>query len=132
MTHRHSKNPPTLPPPRGFSQSMRVGDLIILSVQLPFDARKELVSTDFRVQCRRVFDNVRKALESQGATLRDLLNINVYLTSMDNYEAFRDVREEVMTTPFPTSTLVGVTRLAYEGALIAIEGIAAAESATAP
>lgn len=122
-------NPPELPPPRGFSQSMQWGSFIILSVQLPFTAQGDLVSSEFRTQCRQVFENMRTALEYQGAALSDLLKINVYLSFLENYDSFREVREEVLTPPFPASTLVGVTRLAYEQALVAIKGVAATGSA---
>lgn len=119
-------NPPQLPPPRGFSQSIQCGDLIILSVQLPFTAEGNLVSAEFRAQCAQVFENVRTVLEYQGATLNDLLKTNIYLTSMGNYDAFREIRADTLTPPFPTSTLVGIKRLAYEGVLVAIRGLAAA------
>ena len=123
--HRNPLNPPELPGPRGFSQSMRWGGLVILSVQLPLDGEGQLVSEEFRPQCRHVFRNVEIALEAQGVTLRDLLKITVYLTSLENYETFREVREEMLGSPFPTSTLIGVTGLAIPGALLSIEGLAA-------
>jgi 2-iminobutanoate/2-iminopropanoate deaminase len=118
-------NPSELPPPRGFSQSMPWGDLVILSVQLPLNEHGMLVSEDFDAQCQQVFRNIDVALTSQGGALKDLLKITVFLTSLENYEPFRDVREQMLEEPFPTSTLIGVTGLAVVGALISIEGLAA-------
>lgn len=119
------QNPSDLPKGRGFSQTMKWAGVVFLSGQLPLGIDGALVSDEFRSQCRKVFSNLEAALRSQGSTLQDVLRINVYLTDMGNYEAFREVRAEMLQEPFPTSTLVGVTGLAVPGALLEIEAIAA-------
>lgn len=122
---RNPQDPPGLPTPRGFSQSMKWAGIVFVSGQLPLDVSGSVVSDDFRIQCRQVFRNIQVALESQDATLGDIVMLTVYLTNMDMYEAFREVRKEVLQEPFPTSTLIGVTGLAVDRALLEIEVLAA-------
>jgi 2-iminobutanoate/2-iminopropanoate deaminase len=118
--------PAGLPVPRGFSQSMSVGDIVFVSGQLPVNAERELVGGDDPVaQTRQVFHNLEVALNANGLGLQDIVKFTALVVTNDAYEAFRDVRDELIDPPFPTSTVACVTEIVIPGAVIEIDVIAA-------
>jgi enamine deaminase RidA (YjgF/YER057c/UK114 family) len=124
-------DPAGLPVPRGFSQSMSVGDIVFVSGQLPVDADRELVGGDDAVaQTRQVFHNLEVALKANGLGLQDIVKFTTLVVTNAAYEAFRDVRDELISPPFPTSTVACVTDIVIPGAVIEIDVIAAPRGGT--
>ena len=76
---------------------------------------------DMRAQLRLTCENVGKALEAVGAAFADVVRANTYATDLDAYYRCVDERAKFFTDPLPTSTVVGVTRLAMPGMLVEIE-----------
>ena len=76
---------------------------------------------DMRAQLRLTCENVGKALAGVGATFADVVRTNTYATDLDAYYRCVDERAKFFTDPLPTSTVVGVTRLAMPGMLVEIE-----------
>ena len=125
-------SPATLPPPVGYSHVAKVnkGTLIYLAGQVSSDASGKLVGEgDFEAQAEQVFRNLGLGLEAAGATMADIVKLNVYIVAeVDRAEVpkLRAIRDRyVDTAKPPASTLVFVTRLARAGWLIEIEAIAA-------
>ena len=125
-------SPPTLPPPTGYSHVAKVkgGTLVYIAGQVSSDASGKLVGEgDFEAQAEQVFRNLGLGLEAAGATMADIVKLNVYIVAeVDQAEVpkLRAVRDRhVDTKKPPASTLVFVTRLARAGWLIEIEAIAA-------
>ena len=125
-------SPATLPPPVGYSHVAKVnkGTLIYLAGQVSSDASGKLVGEgDFEAQAEQVFRNLGLGLEAAGATMADIVKLNVYIVAeVDQAEVpkLRAIRDRhVDTAKPPASTLVFVTRLARPGWLIEIEAIAA-------
>ena len=125
-------SPPTLPPPVGYSHVAKVngGTLIYLAGQVSSDASGKLVGeSDFEAQAEQVFRNLKLGLEAAGATMADIVKMNVYITAdVDQAEVpkLRAVRDRyVNTAKPPASTLLFVTRLARPGWLLEIEAVAA-------
>ena len=81
------------------------------------------------IQTRRVFDNLREVLRAAGGSLDDVVKVNVYLASMQDFTAMNEAYAEVFTEPFPARTTVAVAGLPL-GAQVEIEVIAAIEGAT--
>jgi len=125
-------SPATLPPPVGYSHIAKVnsGTLVYVAGQVSSDASGQLVGEgDFETQAEQVFKNLRLALEAAGATMADIIKLNVYLVAeigQDGVPKLRAIRDRhVNTAKPPASTLVFVSRLARPGWLIEIEAIAA-------
>ena len=125
-------SPATLPPPVGYSHVAKVnqGTLIYLAGQVSSDASGKLVGEgDFEAQAEQVFRNLKLGLEAAGATMADIVKMNVYIVAeVDQAEVpkLRAVRDSyVNTAKPPASTLLFVTRLARPGWLLEIEAIAA-------
>ena len=125
-------SPATLPPPVGYSHVAKVnkGTLVYLAGQVSSDASGKLVGEgDFEAQAEQVFRNLKLGLEAAGATMADIVKMNVYIVAeVDHAEVpkLRAVRDRyVNTVKPPASTLLFVTRLARPGWLLEIEAVAA-------
>lgn len=125
-------SPATLPPPVGYSHVAKVnkGMLVYLAGQVSSDASGKLVGEgSFEAQAEQVFRNIGIGLKTAGATMADIVKLNVYIVAeVDQAEVpkLRAIRDRhVNTATPPASTLVFVTRLARPGWLIEIEAIAA-------
>ena len=125
-------SPATLPPPVGYSHVAKVnkGTMIYLAGQVSSDASGKLVGEgNFEAQAEQVFRNIGIGLQTAGATMADIVKLNVYIVAevdqadVPKLRAIRD--RHVNTATPPASTLVFVTRLARPGWLIEIEAIAA-------
>src|SRR5258708_35565667 len=128
-------SPAALPPPVGYSHIAKVnrGSLIYLAGQVSSDASGKLVGEgNFEVQAEQVFANVRIAVETAGATMADVVKMNIYIVAeVDQAEVpkLRAIRDRhVNTAKPPASTLVFVSRLARPGWLIALEAVAALDA----
>ena len=98
-----------LPRPAGpYSPAVRAGDFVYVSGQVPRDpATGVLAGDDIATQARAVLANVRRVLESAGATTADVVSVIVYLVNVDDWGAFNEVYKEFFTEPYPSRTAVG-------------------------
>lgn len=109
-------------PPGHWSNCIRVGDMIWLS---GFTARaNDLVTIqgpgDAYAQAKVIFTKVKNCLEAAGASMADVVNMTIYVTSMaDNKEIWR-ARREFFEGDFPCSTLVQVAALGTPEILLEI------------
>ncbi|MBI3912579.1 MAG: RidA family protein [Chloroflexi bacterium] len=102
--------------------------MIFISGQIALDASGQVIGKgDLRAQTKQVFENLKTALASAGATFADVVKMNTYIV---NYKpemrpTLVEVRAAYLPKEYPpASTLVGVTALAREEFLIEIEAIA--------
>jgi len=123
-------NPITLAKPPGYSYVVEAtgpNRVIFLAGQLGLDMDNKLVGApgDFAAQAEQAVQNLKLALADAGATIKDVVKINNYLTDMSHIALFRDVRDRHfnMASP-PASTTVAISQLARPGALFEIEAIA--------
>jgi len=125
-------SPATLPPPVGYSHIAKVnkGTLIYLAGQVSSDPSGKLVGEgNFEAQAEQVFRNVKIAVEAAGATMADIVKLNIYLVAevgLDEMPKIFAVRDRYVNKQKPpASTLVVVSRLARPGWLIEVEAVAA-------
>ncbi|MGZ8688455.1 MAG: Rid family hydrolase, partial [Gaiellaceae bacterium] len=78
---------------------------------------------DLGTQAQRCFDNLAAVLAADGLTFDDVVKVNVYLTSMDDFAAMNAVYTRQFAEPFPARTTVAVAALPL-GARIEIELVA--------
>ena len=80
---------------------------------------------DMEGQARETLTNLRKGLESVGATFADLVVANRFLTDLSQQDILNKVWNEVMGQNKPTTTTVQVMRLATDPrCLVEINAIA--------
>jgi 2-iminobutanoate/2-iminopropanoate deaminase len=90
---------------------------------VPRDVRTgELLGDDIESQAHAVLGNLRRVLETAGATLDDVVAVTVYLADPDDWGAFNDVYRETFTAPYPSRTVVGAR---LRGILVEVTAIAA-------
>lgn len=102
--------------------------LLYLSGQTPIDPETgDLVNGDVGVQTDQVFENLRTVLAAASLTLADVVKVNVYLTSMDDFAAMNAAYERWFDAPHPARTTVAVAGLPL-GASVEIEAVASTAS----
>lgn len=74
-------------------------------------------------QTRACLEYVKKTLESAGATLNDMVQLNYYIKNTEDFRAGRDVFDEFFPNGAPARMTV-VTQFLDENCLCQIDGIA--------
>ena len=117
------------PPPAGIkapplSFATRVGDLLFVSGIPGFDENGDLPDS-FEVQFANVVTNIRRVLTEAGATLHDLVKVNVLLTRASDVAPMNALYAGVFgPAPYPARTTCVVQALPDPKMLIEIEGVA--------
>ena len=97
---------------------------IFVSGQLARDSKGEVVAPgNMRAQLRQVGENIKAALEAAGASLKDIVKTNTYVTDIEEYFKHVDVRMEYFGA-LPTSTTIQVSKLAHPDLVVEVEVIA--------
>jgi reactive intermediate/imine deaminase len=113
----------------GFSQAVRVGNLIFLSGAIPTDPDGNLLfEGDIRGQTRQTFENMRAVLTAAGVGFDDLVEIVSYHTDIADLDTMNEIKAEYLKTNLPVWTAVGVSGLALPGQMIEIKATALAKS----
>jgi enamine deaminase RidA (YjgF/YER057c/UK114 family) len=122
-------NPAGLSTPRGFSHVAEIppgSRLLFISGQVAADsAGRPVAPGDARGQARQIFENLRLALASRGASFAHVAKLTVFLRDMKDLAAFRDVRDQYVNAQMPpASSLVQVSALVSPSYLLEIEAVA--------
>lgn len=121
-------NPPTLARASGFSHAVVAGRHVHLAGQTAMDVTGAIVPGGIVEQFRQAFSNLLVALAAAGGTPEDLVEVTIYLTDVDDYQAngrrIGEVWRELAGTNYPAMAGIGITRLWQPEALIEIKGIA--------
>lgn len=111
----------------GYSQAVRLGDLVFVAGQVAWDEKGRVVGgADAHAQTEKVFSNLRSVLEAAGSSLDRVAKLTIFATSWDHLAAIREVRHKVFDPVghYPASTFVVVSGLATPELLVEIEAIA--------
>jgi enamine deaminase RidA (YjgF/YER057c/UK114 family) len=101
------------------------GKIVFIAGQLARDANGACVGTgDMRAQMEQTFRNLDRCLRAAGATWADVVKTNTYVTDFDAFRKCGDIRMRWFGVATPTSTTVGVTRLADPDCMVEIEAVA--------
>ena len=95
-----------------YSQGVKVGNLVFISGQIPFDpATMEIVAGDFKTRARQVFDNLKAIAEASGGSLNDAVKLTIFLTDLDSFAEVNEVMAEYCDEPYPARAAVQVAAL---------------------
>jgi enamine deaminase RidA (YjgF/YER057c/UK114 family) len=124
-------SPAQLPKPVGYSHVGEItgGKMIYVAGQVALNAAGNIVGEgNYRAQLEQVFANLNTALESAGASFRNVVKLNYYIVDrVDRSEffAYREVRDKYVDTANPpVATVVIVSGLFRPEFLIEIEAVA--------
>ena len=123
MPIQHFAPPPHVKaPPLSFA--VRVGDLLFISGIPGFDAGGALPD-GFEAQFANVVINIKRVLDEAGATMRDLVKVNVLLTRASDVAAMNALYASAFgPAPYPARTTCVVQALPDPKMLIEIECVA--------
>jgi enamine deaminase RidA (YjgF/YER057c/UK114 family) len=107
----------------------RAGDLLFVAGQCGLLEDNSIAGADVADQTVQAYENVRTALESQGASLRDVVKFISYLTNAGDVPAFYAARDQCFAEhypdgDYPPNTLIIVASLVQPRLLVEIEATA--------
>jgi enamine deaminase RidA (YjgF/YER057c/UK114 family) len=89
------------------------GKIVYTAGQLARDIDGNCVGKgDMRAQMEQTFQNLDRCLKAAGATWADVVKTNTFVTDFDEFQKCADIRMRYLGVATPTSTTLGVTRLA--------------------
>ncbi|MGO1470441.1 MAG: RidA family protein [Tissierella sp.] len=107
-----------------YSQGAKSGNMIFTSGQLPLNPENgELLTGDIQEQAKMSLNNVKAILEEAGATLEDVVKVNVFLTDVSKFSLVNEIYGEFFSNHKPARSCVEVSKLPLNGE-IEIEAIA--------
>jgi len=106
-----------------YSQGIKAGNLIYTSGQLPIIPETGELLKDIKKETLQSLKNVASILEEVGATIEDIVKVNVYIRNMEDFPLINEVYEEFFGKHKPARSLVEVCKLPKDGN-IEIEAIA--------
>jgi len=124
-------NPEGIAKPTGYTHvvTTEARKTIYISGQIGVDSQGH-VANGLRAQTTQVFENLKTALASVGATFDDVVKVTTLIVNYkpEDRAVLREVRSQYFNAAQPpASTLIGVQALALPELLIEIEAIAALE-----
>jgi len=126
--------PPSLPTPRGYNHAIVVsgGKLLFLAGQDAGDSEGNIVAPDDVVgQFEQVLRNFKAVMDEAGGSMQDIVKLNVFVKSRDDYVANLKPIGKVFRTYFgdhyPAMALFEVSAFFRDGNLVELEGMAVIE-----
>ena len=117
----HTENAPN--PAGPYSQGIKVDKFLFISGQIAIDPTQgKIVATDIREQTNMVMENIKAILQAADCSLNDVVQANVYLSSMALFNEFNKEYAKYFDKEFPTRATVGIELI--PGALVEISMIA--------
>lgn len=135
LFYSESKVLPDKATPRGsFPHIKRVGNFAFVSGisarrrdETFVGARKTrsgIMELDIREQARATIENIRDVLRSVGASLSDIIEIEAFLVTMDDYAGFNEVYSRYFGTDGPARTTVAVNALPHPHQILMMKAVA--------
>ena len=112
---------------RGYSHAIKVGNVIYVSGQVGIGEDNKVAAGGFEAQAKQALENLKRVLEVSGASFKDVVKTNTYVTTMEFMPVYREVRRSYFGDYYPASTLVQVAGLALPEFLIEIEAVVIVE-----
>jgi 2-iminobutanoate/2-iminopropanoate deaminase len=112
------------PEPVGpYSQALKVDKFLFVSGQVAIDPKEgRIVATGIRAQAARVMENIKAILDAAGYILSDVVQSNVYLSSMALFSEFNNEYAKYFDKVFSIRATAGVKLM--PGALVEISVVA--------
>ncbi|MEX0158723.1 MULTISPECIES: RidA family protein [unclassified Microbacterium] len=114
-------------PPREsqlYSDAVTANGVVYTTGQMPVDDEWNLLSDDFEVQARFVFERLRRVLDAAGSSPGHILRLTIFLTDIDDVASLSDLRREFLGDNRPASVIVQVPRFGTPGMRIEAEAVA--------
>jgi len=114
-----------------YSQAVKAGAFLFVSGQLAIDPKEgRIVADNIKGQTSRVLDNIQAILGAAGYGFEDVVQTNVYLSSMTLFKEFNAEYAGYFGKGFPARATVGAEL--PQGALVEISAVAYKEGNIRP
>ena len=95
-----------------YSQAIKSGDFLFISGQIPLNPETmEVEDLSFEESAYRVISNLENICKEAGASLDDIVKLNIYLLDLGNFASLNKIMEEKFSRPFPARATVEVAGL---------------------
>ena len=106
----------------GYSRAVKVGKIVHVSGTTATDSQGNLVGVDdTSAQTIQALKNIRRALESVGSRLEDVVRTRIYVTNIKQWEEIGKVHGHFFRETRPATTMVEVKNLINPQMLVEIE-----------
>lgn len=90
------------------------GRQLFVSGQGPVDpATGEFTGDTFEEQAVRTFENLKAIVEASGASMKDVVKVNAYLSNMGDFAKFNEIYKRYFDAPYPARTTVPVPLVGF-------------------
>lgn len=120
-------NPASVPAGAGYNHGIEIppaARLLYIAGQLGATPDGKF-PPDIRAQAEQAWRNIQAVLKEAGMGTENLVKVNHYLTRREDLAAYREVRARFLGDNKPASTLLVISALARDGALVEVEAVAA-------
>jgi enamine deaminase RidA (YjgF/YER057c/UK114 family) len=90
----------------GYSRAVVDGDMVYVSGTTGYDYKTMTMPEDAAAQARNAFATIAGALETAGASLKDIVRVRYYLVDLAHYDALVEVAGHVLGSVRPAATMV--------------------------
>ena len=111
----------------GYSRAVRAGDFIAVTGTVGIEADGRFAPT-IKAQTRRALDIIVAAIESLGGKTSDVIRTRIFVTDIKKWKEVGEVHGEFFDHVRPALTMVEISRLIDDAALIEIEADAIVHS----
>ena len=91
------------PPSGGYSQGIRVGELLFLAGQGPYDASGSRAGSTVAEQVRRVLENLDAVARAAGGSLQKAVRVGMYISDMAHFD---EMDRRFFSDPMPARTTI--------------------------
>ena len=112
MPRQEYFSPETLPPTRGYSQVVKVGNTVYIAGQVGITIDGNVVSKgDAAAQARQIWQNLKAAVKSAGGDLENIVKTTIYIIDMNDFGKVNEIYKEYFPQEPPARATVQVCRL---------------------
>jgi enamine deaminase RidA (YjgF/YER057c/UK114 family) len=107
----------------GYARAAVVDDWVFVSGTTGFDAESKQYPPDVETQCENCFRNIERALKEAGASLADLVRVQIFMAREEDFQRIVPIIRKHCYAARPTNTAL-FARMVSPQMLVEIEATA--------